>query len=157
MTEHAGAPDLYARFRPRATRWVSLSIIGWIVGGYVLFVILTARLPGSHLGLHLAAGALATAVALFLWLQASVAAVPDQRGLLVRNVFRRRYLAWEQIVTVRFGERDWVQLDLDDGSVWAVMAIQRVDGERARADSRRLAALVARHEPGGMDARGGGG
>ncbi|UFU04539.1 PH domain-containing protein [Ruania suaedae] len=155
MSEREGAEDLYAPFRPRATRWVSLGIIVWVLGGYLVFVVLTVRLPGSQLLLHLTAGVLAAAVALFLWLHASVAAIPDQQGLLVRNVLRRQRLAWEQIVSVRFGERDWVQLDLTDGTVLAVMAIQRVDGEHARVASRRLAALVARHEPGGMDARDG--
>jgi hypothetical protein len=34
-------------------------------------------------------------------------------------------------------------LDLSDGDVLAVMAIQRADGARALAEARRLATLVA--------------
>jgi len=36
-----------------------------------------------------------------------------------------------------------VMLDLSDGDVLAVMAIQRADGAYAQAEARRLATLVA--------------
>ena len=69
---------------------------------------------------------------------------PSPAGLVVRNLVRREDLRWEQIVAVRFGDGDpWVMLDLSDGDVLAVMAIQRADGARALAESRRLATLVA--------------
>ena len=59
---------------------------------------------------------------------------------------RDRELAWAQVVAVRFGGGDpWVTLDLDDGEVLAVMAIQRADGARGEAEARRLATLVAAH------------
>jgi hypothetical protein len=38
-----------------------------------------------------------------------------------------------------------VTLELDDTDEVAVMAIQRADGDHARAEARRLAAIVARH------------
>jgi hypothetical protein len=48
------------------------------------------------------------------------------------------------VVAVRFGDGDpWVMLDLRDGDVLAVMAIQRADGAYAQAEARRLATLVA--------------
>ncbi|UFU08283.1 PH domain-containing protein [Ruania halotolerans] len=140
----------YAPFRPRATRLVSFGVIGWLGGGWMVFVLATRDLadPATHVG----AGLLVALISVLLVRLASLAAIPDARGLFVRNVVSSRRVDWAQIVGVRFGERDWVSLDLSDGSVLAVMAIQRVDGERARKESRRLAALVARHEPGGMDA-----
>ena len=62
----------------------------------------------------------------------------------MRNVVYTTRLEWAQIVAVRFGGGDpWVTLDLDDGEVLAVMAIQRADGDRGRAEARRLATLVA--------------
>jgi hypothetical protein len=82
----------------------------------------------------------------FCWRQASVAAIPSQDGLVVRNLMVTTRLEWAQIVSVRFGGgRPWVQLDLDDGDTLAVMGIQRADGERAIAEARRLATLVAEH------------
>ncbi len=64
----------------------------------------------------------------------------------MRNVIYTRRLAWPQIVSVRFGSGDaWVRLDLADGSTLAVMGIQRADGARGEAESRRLAALVQAH------------
>lgn len=149
-------PDLYARFRPRATRIVSIVLMVWVAGGWVLFVALTQRLSRPPHAYQWIGGVLAVLICLFLYRQATVQAVPSTQGLMVRNVVRRHELEWAQIVHVRFGERDWVQLDLADGHVLAVMAIQRVDGVRARAASRRLATLVARHEPGGMDTGGAG-
>ena len=45
---------------------------------------------------------------------------------------------------MRLGDGDpWVMLDLSDGDVLAVMAIQRADGAYAVAEARRLATLVA--------------
>ena len=39
----------------------------------------------------------------------------------------------------------YLTLDLDDGDTLAVMAIQKADGERGRAEASRLAGLVAAH------------
>lgn len=162
MAPSAGArPDgrdggLYARFRPRATRIVGLVLVAWVAGGWVLFVVLTQRLENPPHAYQAGGAVLAGIICVFLYRQASVQAVPTSDGLIVRNVARRHHLDWAQIVAVRFGQRDWVQLDLSDGHVLAVMAIQRVDGDRARAASRRLAGLVAQHEPGGMNSGGSG-
>jgi hypothetical protein len=57
-----------------------------------------------------------------------------------------RDLSWAQIVSVRFGGGNpWALLDLDDGETMPVMGIQRSDGARAVAESRRLATLVEFH------------
>ena len=47
---------------------------------------------------------------------------------------------------MRFGDGDpWVTLDLSDGDVLAVMAIQRPTASDGVAEARRLATLVAAH------------
>ncbi len=152
-----GQQDLYAPFRPRATRIVAFVLIVWVLGGAVAFVLLIEGLDHPQRSYQVGGAALALLISTFLYLMASVRAMPTAEGLRVRNIVRGADLEWAQIVNVRFGERDWVQLDLADGHVIPVMAIQRVDGAAARAASRRLATLVAQHEPGGMDAGSSGG
>lgn len=136
-------PDDLAVFAPRRTRVVAL---GLGAGVTLLLVLLALFVPGRY-ELWDRAGFVVVAVLidLFLWRQASVRAVPSARGLHVRNLVVRRDLEWSQVVSVRFGERPWPQLDLDDGDTLAVMGIQRSDGERAQAEARRLAGLVARY------------
>jgi hypothetical protein len=88
---------------------------------------------------------LGVAIAAFLWRYASIRAVPGEEGLRVRNLLLTRTVAWDEILAVRFPEGDpWVTLELDDTDVLAVMAIQRVDGERGREEAVRLATLWTR-------------
>ena len=45
-----------------------------------------------------------------------------------------RRVTWDEVVEVRFPDgAPWVTLELDDGDELAVMAVQRADGDRARA------------------------
>jgi Bacterial PH domain len=137
-----------APFRPVRARVVA---IGFAVAQAVVLVGLAVLAPGGgpvvwhwydRAGVVLLAAAGAWVLSLF----ARLRAVPGPRGLVVRNVIRRTELEWAQIVAVRFGDGDpWVTLDLDDGDVLAVMAIQRADGARGMAEARRLATLVAAH------------
>jgi Bacterial PH domain len=135
---------LYAPFRPRLARTVS---IGFAVAMSVATVAFVIPLwgyfgTGSGVGVLL----LGFAIAWFCWREASVRAEVDERGITVRNLVVTRRLEWAQVVAVRFGQgRPWAQLDLSDGDVLAVMGIQQSDGDRAAAESRRLAALVAIH------------
>jgi hypothetical protein len=137
--------DPYRPFRPRAARIVSL------VFGVVFLVGMSAlawALPSQRAGWGDRLGFLAfgLAVAWFLYRQAAVRAIPDSSGPTVRNLVITTRVNWAQIVSVRFGpDRPWVQLDLADGDTLSVMGVQRADGERAHAEARRLAALVARH------------
>jgi len=140
--------SLHAVFRPRLARAVSLS---FAVAVIILAPLLAITLPTQGLNAFalpdrlgiIAVGAL---IVLFLWRQASVAAIPDGDGLTVRNLVLTRRLAWAEIVSVRFGSgRPWVQLDLADGDTLAVMGVQESDGARAVEESRRLATLVAFH------------
>jgi hypothetical protein len=69
---------------------------------------------------------------------------PRSDALVVQNLINREEVPWARIVSVRFGGGDpWVLLDLSDGEVLAVMAIQRADGALGAAEARRLATLVA--------------
>jgi Bacterial PH domain len=138
------ADPLHAPFRPRRGPRVA-----WVVGALVLAgsVFLAVAVPGPVVLADRAGFVLfGLAVAWFLHRQATVAAVPSQRGLLVRNLVVRRQLEWAEIVDVRFGGgRPWVQLDLSDGETLAVMGVQRADGPWADGEARRLATLVELH------------
>ena len=146
-TRGAG-PDADAPFRPVRARWVA---IGFAAAQAVVLIAIAVAAPGNgpvvwhwydRAGVLILAALVAWGLSLFARLRAD----PSPRGLVVRNVVRRTDLEWAQIVAVRFGNGDpWVQLDLDDGEVLAVMAIQRADGERGMAEARRLATLVAAH------------
>jgi Bacterial PH domain len=135
-------------FRPfRARR----AAIGFAVAQAVVLLGLAVIAPGDgpipwhwydRLGVVLLSGAIAYVLLLFARLRAT----PGPDGLVVRNVVVVTKLEWAQIVAVRFGGGDpWATLDLDDGDVLPVMAIQRADGERGVAEARRLATLVAAH------------
>ena len=144
-----GAPEgTWAPFQPVRSRRVA---IGFAVAQAVVLLGLAVIAPGNgpipwqwydRLGVVL----LAAAIAYVLLLFARLRATPGPDGLVVRNVVVVTKLEWAQIVAVRFGGGDpWVTLDLDDGNVLAVMAIQRSDGARGVAEARRLATLVAEH------------
>jgi hypothetical protein len=143
----AGRPDrarLYAPFRPRMARTVSLVLAVVLTVGAVALVASLWDYFGTLNGVGVLA--LGLAMAWFCWREASVRADVDERGITVRNLMLTRRLEWAQVVAVRFGQgRPWVQLDLSDGDVLAVMGVQQSDGARATAEAGRLAALVAIH------------
>lgn len=75
-----------------------------------------------------------------------VRATPTQQGIEIRNLFTKRFIAWQQIVNVQFGGgRAWCTLELDDTDHLAIMAIQRADGPSSEQEASRLAALVQHH------------
>ncbi|MBT0995157.1 PH domain-containing protein [Cellulomonas sp. DKR-3] len=127
-------------FRPHLARIVAWALVVLVLAATGVLVALMPDLTALDRTGFVLLGLL---IAWFCWRQASVAAVPDERGLTVRNLLVTTHLQWEQIVSVRFGDRPWVQLDLADGDTLAVMGVQRADGERANAEARRLATLVA--------------
>jgi hypothetical protein len=101
------------------------------------------RLGGWTLVDRLTLVLIGVAIAVLMWRYASIRAVPTREGLVVRNLFTTRRLAWPQIVRVQFGGgAPWVTLDLDDTDTVAVMAIQKADGSFSRAEAGRLSALV---------------
>ena len=142
-----GRPDrarLYAPFRPRLARVVSIVLaVAVAVGTAGLMLGLPGFFgPVDLVGLALLGGA----IAWFCWREATVRADVDEQGIVVRNLMLTRRLDWAQVVSVRFGSgRPWVQLDLADGDVLAVMGVQQADGAYAQAEAGRLAALVAIH------------
>ena len=142
MTPPAG-PDagLWAPFRPVRGRRTAL---GFAIAQAVVLVTLAVVVPGGGWIDVVGFVGVAAAVGWVLLRFAQLRADPRPDGLAVRNLLRREELRWEQIVSVRFADGDpWVVLDLSDGDVLAVMAIQRADGARGAAEARRLATLVA--------------
>ncbi len=140
--------ELHAPFRPVRARRVALAAaVSQAVVLVALAVVLPYDGPGAfqwydRLGIVLVAAALAWGLSRYVL----ISAVPGEDGLMVRNLFVRRFLEWPEVVAVRFGEGDpWVSLDLDDGETMAVMAVQRADGPVARQEARRLSTLVALH------------
>jgi hypothetical protein len=139
---------LYATFRPRLARVVTLGLMVLVLGLTAALVIALPSIgpEGESFGDQLAMGLLGLAIAWFCWRQASVQARVDRDGVTVRNLLLTRRLTWAEIVSVRFGQgRPWVQLDLADGDTLAVMGVQRADGAFADTEARRFATLVALH------------
>lgn len=142
------ADPLHRPLRPRAARLVCLPLAAASLAMMVGLAVGLPALTGVELGAGDRIGfvTMGVLIAWFLLREAGVRADPDAEGLLVRNLVRSRRLAWAEIVSVRFGpDRPWVLLDLADGDTLAVMAVQRADGDRARAEARRLATLVSLH------------
>jgi hypothetical protein len=139
--------DPYAVFRPRRGRKVA---IGVAVAALVIFTAGAISVPqgdpmvgGWTIVDRLTLVLIGVAIAVLMWRYASIRAVPTREGLVVRNLFTTRRLAWPQIVRVQFGGgAPWVSLDLDDTDTVAVMAIQKADGGFSRAEAGRLSALV---------------
>lgn len=135
-------PEDYAPFTPRAAKFVATIAGVFFIGTMVL---LAVSVPGqtwfdraAFLGLGLAVGWLLSRFA-------GVRATPSPHGLVVRNLLRTTTLEWPQIVSVRFGDRPWPQLDLSDGDVLSVLGIQRADGPSSQQEAVRLANLVEVH------------
>lgn len=144
MSTAAGTP-LDAPFRPRRGRVVPL-VMGAVSIALTGVVAIGMGALGSWSGPdQMMMLGLGVAIAAFLWRYASIRATPGEQGLRVRNLLVTRTIAWDEILAVRFPEGDpWVTLELDDTDVVAVMAIQRVDGDRGREEAVRLATLLSR-------------
>jgi hypothetical protein len=139
--------DPYSVFRPRRGRKVATVVA---IAALVIFTVGAISLPqgdplvgGWTIVDRLTLVLIGVAIAVLMWRYASIRAVPTREGLVVRNLFTTRRLAWPQIVRVQFGGgAPWVTLDLDDTDTVAVMAIQKADGSFSRAEAGRLSALV---------------
>lgn len=140
--------ELYAVFRSRRGRAVPMVMAGLAV---VIFTGFALLVPGQDEGGRFGAGdrimvvVLGLAIALFLWRYVGIKAVPDDRGLLIRNLLLSRRVEWAEVEAVRFhGGAAWPVLSLHDGDEVAVMAVQKADGGRASTEATRLATLVHR-------------
>lgn len=139
---------LYAPFRPRYARIVTLAFAGVVAALTIVLIVTFPQLSpdADVLGDQIGFGLVGAAITLFLWRQATVSARVSPQGIAVRNLVFSRRLEWAEVVLVRYGEgRPWAQLDLADGSTLAVMGVQRADGARAEREARRLATLVELH------------
>ena len=135
-------------FRPVRGRAVALgaAVVSLIVFGSVAVLLPRSGASGAWTPADRVMFALiGVAIAWLLWRYAAIRAVPSTDGLLVRNLFRTRTVAWDEVEAVRFGGGEpWVTLDLKDADTVAVMAIQRADGPRSTSEAQRLATLVQR-------------
>lgn len=154
MTSAARPVGPYAPFRPRGTRVMCLILLVVTLVGAGLILRRLATLNSDTFTETISVIGVAVLAVLFLLRVATIRAIPDRAGLMVRNIILTDHLGWEQMVAVHLGERSWAQLDLADGTTLSVMAIQRSDGAYGRHEAQRLASLVAAHEgreTGGVD------
>jgi hypothetical protein len=69
-------------------------------------------------------------------------------GVTVVNGYKRRDLAWPQVVAVNLRRgAPWAGLDLSDGTSISAVAIQAADGDRAQQAVRDLRRLVVENTP----------
>lgn len=149
--------DPYAVFRPQRGRVVAIVLAAVV---FLAFTYAAVTVPGQQgqkgdWGVmdRLLIFLMGAAIAWFVWRFATIRAVPSTEGIVVRNLLLTRRLSWPEIVRMQFGGgAPWAHLDLLDADTVAVMAIQKADGPRAKAEAGRLAALVHVHssatEPG---------
>ncbi|MGA8047954.1 MAG: PH domain-containing protein [Dermatophilaceae bacterium] len=138
---------LYAPFRPRRGRAVAMTMAILSVLIFTGFAVLA---PSPEEGGSFAVGdrvmmtLLGLLIAGFLWRYVAIKAVPDERGIDIRNLILSRRVEWDEVEAVRFhGGAAWPVLVLRDDEEVAVMAVQKADGGTARGDATRLANLVA--------------
>jgi hypothetical protein len=140
-TPHRALP---VTWRPRRARIVAYGVAVVILTSMVL---LAVALPGGTGGFRavdrVGVIVFGLAVVWFLFVLARPRVDADEEGVTVINLVRRRRLEWAEIVEVNLHVGDpWVYLDLTDGTVLPVMALQAADGEHGRAMARELRALV---------------
>lgn len=151
----AAQNDPYRTFRPRAVRVVIPFLLLTTLAGSAAIIVRLVQFSGDYSAQILSIVLVMGLVLAFLLRVLAVRAIPDRQGLTVRNIVLRHRLPWERVVSVHFGDRSWVQLDIADGTTLSVMAVQRADGSYARAEASRLSALVTAHEGVGKDPGGG--
>ena len=138
--------DAYRPFVPRRGRAMAFTaaVLSVVVFAVVAFLLVPAGgATGWTMTDKWSLFFLGCAIAWMLSRWGLVKAVPNERGLKVRNLVLTREVEWAEIVGVQFGGgRAWATLDLADTEQLAVMAIQRADGPSAEAEASRLAALV---------------
>jgi hypothetical protein len=139
------APVLPHTWRPLGARIVGLVLgLGLVVvfgAAWLSFDDETqAKFTGLQIGTVLFFGVLGLGCLYALGRSRATAA---REGLTIVNGYRKRRLAWEQIIEVRLAPgAPWVTLDLSDGTTCSVMGIQGSDGARAATAARQLRALV---------------
>jgi hypothetical protein len=142
----AGLPSLPRTYRPLGPRIVAVVlVVGLAVVCAMAWIGFDADIKAKFTvfeKLTMAFIALLILACVHALTRSRVRATRDR--LIVVNGYRRRELAWAQIVAVRMPPgAPWARLDLTDGSEISAMGIQGSDGARARAAVRDLRTLVA--------------
>jgi hypothetical protein len=88
----------------------------------------------------LVGSAIALSAFWLLLFRVRVDATPDK--VRVRGLFRDLTVPWSAVEAVRYSGAPWVALVLTNGEPVPLMAVMRVDGQRAVDDARRLRALL---------------
>lgn len=145
-SEQAGLPALPKTYRPLGPRIVAVVLVAGLlvvcVMAWLAFPQNTRDAFTLFQRITMAAIALMVLACVHALTRSRVQARADR--LVVVNGYRRRDLAWAQVVAVRMPPgAPWVRLDLADGSEISAMGIQGSDGARARAAVRELRRLVA--------------
>src|SRR5690625_4122776 len=136
-----------APIRPRWARVVAGLLLAIVVVGAVILISSMVRAGTDQVHYTISIVTLTLAAVVFLSMQIAVVAKPTPDGLYVRNLVKRYYLKWPQIISVRFSpDRPWAQLDTSYGEAISVMAIQSADGAYAEAHAKRLATWVQNGE-----------
>ncbi|MDO5727283.1 MAG: PH domain-containing protein [Bowdeniella nasicola] len=144
--------QLYRPFRPKRGPVVAVASAIFLIVGYLILLATVRGHPDYGGWDRWGMGVIVAIGVWFLSTQARVVAIPDERGLSIRNLVVRHHVEWAQIISVRFGAgRPWARLDISDGTTVAVMAIQASDGPRGLREAQRLATLVQLHEIGDVD------
>ena len=139
------APTLPHTWRPLGPRLVGTVLgVGLVVVYAAAWLSFDQEVRDAFTGFQIGTVFTLTGLGLFcVYALVRSRATATRDGLLVVNGYRRRQLAWEQIVEVRLSPgAPWVVLDLADGTTRNVMAIQGSDGAPARTCARQLRALV---------------
>ena len=142
----AGVPSLPVTWRPLGPRIVGIVLgVGLLAVFAVAWFSFDAETRAKFTPFQIGTMVALTGIgfgALYALIRSRAVARPE--GLLVVNGYRRRELAWEQVVGVNLSPgAPWVTLDLSDGSTVSVLAIQGSDGARAVTAARTLRRLVA--------------
>ena len=137
---------------PHTWRPLGVRLAGVIFGGMLLVVCAAAwflwdpetraRFTGLQRATLFALAAMAFAAGFAL---ARSRVVAETERLVVVNGYKRRELAWAEVVAVHLPPgAPWAVLDLADGTTVSAMGIQGSDGARARTAVRQLRAVQAR-------------
>ena len=135
---------------PRTWRPLGVRLAGWIFGVSLLIVVVVAWLAvpasvrdaTSFLQRVTLLGFLVLGLVIMHALMRCRVTAQDE-GLIVINGYRRRELAWPQVLAVSLpAGAPWATLDLADGTTVSAMGIQGSDGQRARDAVRELRSLI---------------
>lgn len=135
---------------PHTWRPLGVRLAAGFFGGILAVVVVMAGIlldPAAKAkftvfqGITLGAMALVIVVCFHAVARARVQA--SAQGLVVVNGYRRHEFDWAQVVAIRMPRgAPWATLDLSDGEVCSVIALQSSDGDRARLAVHQIRALI---------------